>query len=64
MIVRKWLSCDNMFKVFVNIGFWFNKIWVKFCDTLFIVFNEEEMCKVGSCVKELSFYLLKMFCDL
>lgn len=41
MIVRKWLSCDYMFKVFVNIGFWFNKRWVKLYDILFIVFNEE-----------------------
>ena len=33
---EKWLSCDHMFKVSANIGF-----WMKLYDTLFIVLNEE-----------------------
>ena len=41
MTARKWLSCDHTFKVSANIGFWFNKRWVKLYDTLFIVLNEE-----------------------
>ena len=41
MKADKWLSCDHTFKVSSNIGFWFNKRWVKLYDTLFIVLNEE-----------------------
>jgi len=41
MTAEKWLSCDHTFKVSANIGFWFNKRWVKLYDTLFIVLNEE-----------------------
>jgi len=41
MTAEKWLSCDHMFKVSANIGFWLNKRWVKLYDTLFIVLNEE-----------------------
>lgn len=41
MTADRWLSCDHTFKVSANIGFWFNKRWVKLYDTLFIVLNEE-----------------------
>lgn len=41
MSVDWWFSCDYIFKVLVNIGFWFNKRWVKFYDIFFIVLNEE-----------------------
>ena len=41
MTAEKWLSCDHTFKVSANIGFWFNKRWLKLYDTLFIVLNEE-----------------------
>ena len=41
MSADRWLSCDHTFKVSANIGFWFNKRWVKLYDTLFIVLNEE-----------------------
>ena len=38
---EEWLSCDHTFKVSANIGFWFNKKWIKLYDTLFIVLNED-----------------------
>ena len=41
MMADRWLSCDHTFKVSANIGFWFNKRWVKLYDTLFIVLNED-----------------------
>ena len=41
MTPTKWLSCDHMFKVSANIGFWFNKRWVKLYHTLVIVLNEQ-----------------------
>ena len=34
MSADRWLSCDHTFKVSANIGFWFNKRWVKLYDTL------------------------------
>ena len=29
MNANKWLSCDHTFKVAANIGFWWNKSWIK-----------------------------------
>ena len=42
MTAEKWLSCDHTLKVSANVGFWFNKRWVKLYDTLFIVLSEEK----------------------
>lgn len=37
----QWLHCDYTLKVSANIGFWFNKRWVKLYGTFFIVLNED-----------------------
>lgn len=51
MTARKWLSCDHTFKVAANVGFWWNKSWIKVYDTLFLIMNENgvvltwQLCK-------------------
>lgn len=56
MTAEKWLSCDHTLKVSGNIGFWFNKRWVKLYDT-FIVLNEEGIVLSWKLSKRYKFFV-------
>ena len=38
---KSFISMDHTFKVSANVGIWVNGQWLKICDNLFIVLNEE-----------------------